>query len=583
MTREEINTSLHRNILSGKEYDDLFPSSTCKTVKLATGNTAVAIKEMAKWAKKYAHQTKQLAPIFAKTTLQETLNAIQWFLYWHIQYNIDGLKQNLKSPACAWETRMQGTDCKSYTIFASTILLNLGIKHYLRRIKQDVSSDSFTHVYVIIPTNQNAKVLPQNATFNNDYYILDGTIEINNELPFSKKDDIYMEPKLGIYGLAAPNALGCGCGCEKSGALNAPFAVHNEVSIDTIEDFNAFLQILSKQGIDNSLLLQARENMNYFLKTGQEPTIEEVFTLHVNTGLGLVPAAVILPASKFTLAGITKIAGLLGGLFKKGGVFSKLFGGIDCWGGTAFDANALAGNRTMLTDFFADKTEEINRAVFTGDLQALAIKLSEFQDGVFLVEKTYLAKRAWTKWNSCSSGNMASMMETVNFFKNTASKALDAWINEYFNVSGTTPKSYDSIIIDKHWMGFMRPTIKYTGAVKNLTLKSTTTNINGFELNENLIEQGAQPGGFNPDSYISSINKIVAIVDQPKPPVNTGGSNTGGSNTGGGNTGDGVIDNNGNTTPQKAGFGVVGAIIGVGIAFGAYQMSKNSKSTKPKE
>ena len=201
MTATEINAQLYRPLMSGYQYDRYFPNSTCSVTNLATGNTKVAINEMAKWAKKYAHHCADLAPVLASNSLENTVNNIQDFLYNHIQYSIDGENQNLKSPACAWSTRKEGTDCKSYSIFGSAILLQLGIKHYLRRIKQEAVADAYTHVYLVIPINQ------KTGKLNDGYYTIDGTIKYNTELPFTQKDDIYMEPRLAINGLAA--ALGC--------------------------------------------------------------------------------------------------------------------------------------------------------------------------------------------------------------------------------------------------------------------------------------------------------------------------------------------------------------------------------------
>lgn len=214
-TMQDINSQLFRPIKSGVEYDRLFPNSKCVDTKLATGNTSIAIKKMKEWAKKYKGHTDLLAPVLEGSNLKETVDNIQDFLYWHIQYAIDGEKQNLKSPACAWATRKEGTDCKSYSIFASTILLNLGIKHYFRRIVQAQVPEAYTHVYVVVPLNQDTGKL-------GEYYVIDGTIQLNNEIPFIKHDDLYMEPNLSIHGLASPVAsLGCAgeCNCSQQGQL----------------------------------------------------------------------------------------------------------------------------------------------------------------------------------------------------------------------------------------------------------------------------------------------------------------------------------------------------------------------------
>jgi len=72
---------------------------------------------------------------------------------------------------------------------------------------------AYTHVYVVIPVNQ------KTGSLSGNYYIIDGTIQYNNELPFTKKDDVFMnEPKLAIHGLASPiPAMGCPdvCSCNQ--------------------------------------------------------------------------------------------------------------------------------------------------------------------------------------------------------------------------------------------------------------------------------------------------------------------------------------------------------------------------------
>ncbi|WP_370408835.1 hypothetical protein [Tenacibaculum dicentrarchi] len=193
---KSINASLYRPIKSGVKHDALMPFSDCSSIKLAEGDTKVAINNMAIWSRKYKHHTKNIAVTFADKRLSETCKEIHGFLFHHFQYKIDGSKQNLRSPACSWSSRQSGIDCKSYSIFASTILLNLGIKHYLRRIKQSATA-GFSHVYVIVPKNQKN---PKNLK--NGYFTIDGTLPTIEEPEFYEKSDIYMEAELPIYGLA---------------------------------------------------------------------------------------------------------------------------------------------------------------------------------------------------------------------------------------------------------------------------------------------------------------------------------------------------------------------------------------------
>lgn len=215
MTVQEINNQLYRPLLSGSQFDSLFKTSHCKPKYLGTGNTKIVLGQMKKWAFKHQDQTEMLSEALLQNDLVSTVNNIQWFLFNHIQYSIDEKDQKLKSPGCAWATRQAGSDCKTYTIVGSCILLNLGIHHYLTRVKLN-DPDAFTHVYIKIPLNQDNPKLTKQSKFLEDYIIIDGTIQKNYEQQPLDNDNLYMEPDLPIYGLAMPQveqtmALGCGC------------------------------------------------------------------------------------------------------------------------------------------------------------------------------------------------------------------------------------------------------------------------------------------------------------------------------------------------------------------------------------
>ncbi len=200
LSNEQINAELHRKIKSGKQYDRYMPFSDCSSVKLGDGDTKVAIDNMVMWSKKYQHHTAELSKLFKSKDIVKTCADIHTFLYNHFQYKIDGFNQNLRSPACSWASRKNGIDCKSYSIFASTILSNLGIKHYFRRIKQG-AGEGFTHVYVIVPKNQSNP-----ADLSNGYYCIDGTLPFKSEPFFYENDDVFVNAKgLGSATLAVIN------------------------------------------------------------------------------------------------------------------------------------------------------------------------------------------------------------------------------------------------------------------------------------------------------------------------------------------------------------------------------------------
>ncbi|MBF03220.1 MAG: hypothetical protein CMP76_07985 [Flavobacterium sp.] len=192
--------NLFRNLKSGTKYNALLPQSSCKKVNLGEGDTSFSVEMIAKQALQHTNQVTQLANELANETngsLEAICNNIHSFLYWHLQYKADGEAQLLRSPACAWQQRHKGIDCKSYSIFASAILLQLGFKHYIRRIKQATyNPDYFTHVYIIVPLNQSTGKLDKG------YYTIDGTLPFTSEPPFIQKNDFYMDalPHYGLNG-----------------------------------------------------------------------------------------------------------------------------------------------------------------------------------------------------------------------------------------------------------------------------------------------------------------------------------------------------------------------------------------------
>lgn len=216
--RAAINKSLQRNILDGSKFNKYFENVGCQSTYLGYDDTDFTLKSMKDWSVKYQYQTEKISRLLKGATIGQTVANIHSFLYNFIQYDIDGADQMLTSPACAWSSRKQGIDCKSYSIFASTILLNLGIKHSFRKIKQpNLKPKYWSHVYVVIPENQN-------TVSKGGYYIVDATIKPNIEVPKIDKKDLDMSDKVKLrhYGLNAPTQglscagdTSCGCGCDK--------------------------------------------------------------------------------------------------------------------------------------------------------------------------------------------------------------------------------------------------------------------------------------------------------------------------------------------------------------------------------
>ena len=202
MSSQAINIALHRPLKKGSQYNHLIPFSGCESIQLAKGDTKVAIHSMAIWTKKHQDHTKKLTQKkFTNLPLSTLCKELHRFLYHHIQYKIDGYDQLLRSPACTWATRSQGLDCKSYSIFASSVLLNSRVSHYLRRVIIN-KGESYSHVYVIVPKDQHTFDLGKG------YYTIDGTLKTNKEQPIHTADDVFMSAKTKGLSGAVTAAIG---------------------------------------------------------------------------------------------------------------------------------------------------------------------------------------------------------------------------------------------------------------------------------------------------------------------------------------------------------------------------------------
>lgn len=187
-----ISNNQGHNILDGYEFDNLLPKSDCVVQNITYGKGCEAHKELIRILKESYGETKYLSVEFAKETLEDTCLAIKSFLFNYIQYNKAGM-YNVKGPACTWASRTEGTDCKSYSLFASSILINLGIKHYLRSVYY---SGTGRHIYVIVPIDQVSGSLNETSYLNKNYYTVDGTFRYDFEPHFHfKYFDRYIDPE----------------------------------------------------------------------------------------------------------------------------------------------------------------------------------------------------------------------------------------------------------------------------------------------------------------------------------------------------------------------------------------------------
>lgn len=262
MNTDLISAPLKRNLKPGSKYNKLFPKVSCQTTNLGNGSndTIEGVDFMAQWVEKYSWQVKKLVDVLKRegalrsNTLFNLAQDIYKFEYNHLQYTADAALQQLRSPACAWKQRKQGLDCKSYTIFAMAMLQQLGISAAIRQVKQPgANSDLWTHVYVVVPKNQDKPTL-KDLENENDYLVIDATRHSNIEVGFIDKKDKMIQ-KHQYVGLNAPSS-GTLTESEYNSMIEFQKVLeYKGFSKTTIQMMFEYLESLFKQGYSRKQVL----------------------------------------------------------------------------------------------------------------------------------------------------------------------------------------------------------------------------------------------------------------------------------------------------------------------------------------
>ena len=178
MERESIK------VKSGTEYDHLFPRAMLASITKKKGATVSdTIRFIPQVVNDTLFHTARIAKVLKRESLQKTCRSIWNFVYEYIAYRKDEEgKEQVRSPARTWHDRHnnKGVDCDCYTVFISSILSNLGIKHKLRITKYH--KPHFQHIYPIVP-------LPDGGHITIDCVVK----EFDYEEPYSEKKDTNMD------------------------------------------------------------------------------------------------------------------------------------------------------------------------------------------------------------------------------------------------------------------------------------------------------------------------------------------------------------------------------------------------------
>lgn len=563
MKKSELNNIAKREVVKTSRFAKLIKKGSCKVEQKSEGDTLHTVNSMAAAVLHYQHQTKELAKALLGKSLQETVINNYKFLYSHFQYEADGFLQQLRSPQCSFSDRFSGIDCKSYSLFASTLLLNQNILHYIRRIKQpQFNPEHWSHVYIVVPKDQ------VNGDLDQGYYVIDGTLHINKETPY--KDE--------------PHDTKMGKGMQHvwlNGAAQAP-----QNSNKTILEYQFIINTLLKKGVHPSLVDGFRSSLNSYLKQGILPELEilpngfllqgEVIDL-TNRGLN---GSSVEPDGDY--GGGDSSGGGSGGFLSNLNFsdidfssIGSLFGSLDCIGGSAYTKDLTEKDRNAILARFKEIITRINVAASKKDYTNLSKAVTDFKGYGVLIDEVFNIKKN-EGWNSCTSKNLQNNINLAIKFRYGGATALNAWLDKFYSKTLNGSKSFSSTLIDSFWGGWIRPV--HTSKVNhfNYTHNNIEQAIPQFEFNDYAASTGSN--AFNAGTFLSTLgNIILPIVNGNQVPTNP--------NTGSNQNGGGVINPGGTPQAQKAGFNPMIAIGLLTLAGGAYAYNESQKSktntTKP--
>ena len=112
-------------------------------------DTADIMKLVLNCYKQHNSQLSSFSNSLRGNTTEETCYNVWKFIKDHIRYQVDkGGDQYVQTPAALWQSKVG--DCKSFAVFAASILHNLGIDGVIRFVSYDVKDKIPKHVYVVV-------------------------------------------------------------------------------------------------------------------------------------------------------------------------------------------------------------------------------------------------------------------------------------------------------------------------------------------------------------------------------------------------------------------------------------------------
>lgn len=565
MPKEDLNQNAKRTVVKTSKYTHLMQKGACKVESTTKGDTLHTVLGMKEFALKHANQTKKVASALLGKNLQQTVNNNYGFMYSHFQYEADPALQQMRSPQCAWSQRFTGIDCKSYSIFTSTLLINQGINHFIRRVKQpNFNPEYWSHVYIVIPKDQ------ENLNLDKGYYTIDGTLHSNTETPYLEKHDTEMSGLKHVW-------------------LNGPGPIQKESEKSSLQDkldaFTVLLTFMLQKGASQKAINEIVRVVNVYLSEGVLPLVQ------LKPG-GVLIDRTLIPYNYTGLNGEgeqnSDVFGQIADFFKDLD-FNNLFASIDCIGGTAFNDDVLKALIPNITKYFLNLIDAYNQAIADQDWSNIHKINKTIQLKRHVLVKTYDAKRSSKNWNSCSNKSFDFVYSFLdNKIYKVLIKALNTHLSTYFNIGSTTGKinftqpANSGDIFDgvKLWGTAIPNSLTYEFSYST-DVTPKTNQIPAFIITPEIkaaLNSAVTSSSFNVNAFIQSVANTAPIIYDTV----TGGGNSG--NNGTGNTNAGGNQNLDDPKQKTASFSLWQGLLLTGVIAGGIALAKtegtNKKETK---
>jgi|GEM_PF-6602564 len=171
------------------------PSNRKYHFKKRNYNTDDIVKLVLWGDKRVKHDTEEFAKAIPPS--KEGMRMLFDFIVEHIKYKQDPKgSQWVRSPARTWDDRLQGSDCKSWTLLTTSVLQNLGLSYIIRftayKLPLFGTLPKPTHVYpiAILPTGEQVIIDPV-------WHVQEGGL-FNTEKPYKHKVDYKMKKGLAF-------------------------------------------------------------------------------------------------------------------------------------------------------------------------------------------------------------------------------------------------------------------------------------------------------------------------------------------------------------------------------------------------